>query len=233
MATQVQQQQLLLCQQVLAQQQENAERLRRLEVAVLPAVGTPSPYSAVSSAPSVPLLTTHPPPSAPPTLRPFHFQPRPTVTNTVRSGRPFAADSADGALYNPSSDGLGDAAHNITVTVNNTLNRAGRVVQQGQGARAVGAVGSRAPPGAAPSPERGRPYRVEDVVPIETIQASDQRVPPLDLNALQHNHRHRLVCQNSVFANCVNLANNRVLFVFKEQHGQEACFSRDCVRVGP
>ncbi len=229
MATQVQQQQLMLYQQMLSQQQENAERLRRLEQTVLRSDQTDvsnayhtSPFSQSSllqplSVPTNTLLTTAGRPennllattpgrnletaANAPTISPFQFRPRPVEgINNVNSpagaftlNREAPQQVPASNVYNLRSnrDGaLSDAAQNITVTVNNTANPMGRLVQHGQKPQ----LPPRSSSNVNQQADRSRLYRVEDVVPIETIQASDQRVPPLNLTRVFGNARNRYTC---------------------------------------
>ena len=223
MTAQVQQQQLLLYQQMLTQQQENAERLRRLEQTVLrseqvdlnmnpfhtsPYSQSPllQPLSVSAGRPGVnnllaPTTGRDTESTSIPIARPFQFQPRPftDVSNTNSSGGGAYSGLLDAPqqlannLYSAGSSnldsGLSEAAHNITVTVNNTTSPAGRLVQQRQ--QAMRAAEARS--NFSSQSDRSHHYRVEDVVPIETIQASDQRVPPLNLNRVLDGTRNRCV----------------------------------------
>ena len=137
--------------------------------------------------------------NTPSTVRPFQFQPRPfTGVNNANS----SAGSAYTGLVdvpqrltsnNFSNTGssnrdprLSKTAQNITVTVNNTASPGGRLVQQRQQVARMAASRSNI----NTQSDRSHLYRVEDVVPIETIQASDQRVPPLNLNRVLANNRN-------------------------------------------
>lgn len=235
MTAQVQQQQLLLYQQMLSQQHESAERLRRLEQTVLGPDQTDynvnpfhmSPYSnssllqplsvasntllatgrpAANSLLTTATAATRNPESAvnAPTVRPFQFQPRPFagLNNANNSGDTGPSDDhqpqlSANSMYSSSGNretGLNQAAQNITVTVNNTARQAGRLVQQRQqGARAAAGAIPRSNLNTQQQSDRSHLYRVEDVVPIETIQASDQRVPPLNLNRVMNSNKTRLV----------------------------------------
>ena len=136
-----------------------------------------------------------------PVARPFQFQPRPftdvgnanSSSGGAYTGLLEAPQQLANNLYSAGSSnldsGLSEAAQNITVTVNNTASPAGRLVQQRQQAMRAAAARSNF----SSQSDRSHHYRVEDVVPIETIQASDQRVPPLNLNRVLDGTRNRYV----------------------------------------
>ena len=211
MTAQVQQQQLLLYQQMLTQQQENAERLRRLEQTVLrseqvdfnmnPFHTSPYSQSPLLQPLSVSAAGRDAESTSVPVARPFQFQPRPftdvgnanSSSGGAYTGLLEAPQQLANNLYSTGSSnldsGLSEAAQNITVTVNNTASPAGRLVQQRQQAMRAAAARSNF----SSQSDRSHHYRVEDVVPIETIQASDQRVPPLNLNRVLDGTRSRCV----------------------------------------
>ena len=134
-----------------------------------------------------------------PTVRPFQFQPRPfTGVNNANSSagaynglidvpQQLTANNLYSTGSNNRDPGLNEVAQNITVTVNNTASPAERLVQQRQQVSRAAAARSNL----NTQSDRSHLYRVEDVVPIETIQASDQRIPPLNLNRVLANNRSR------------------------------------------